>query len=355
MMRIAIAGGGGFAYILVGEVTQTANAVLVLSTRQHPELETLGAQVAVVDFANVEELRYALQGVDLVISTIPGQPQLNLIDAAHLARVRTFVPSEFEGALARRPQASDGDPLDRGSAMALERLRELSQPQQDYQYHHQHHQLQAHPPPAPYPMSFTAFSCGVLYERLAPGGLAAFNIGAGQTLTGQGDYLADVGNATAEIVESNAQGGAVLVSMTSVFDVARFVAAAVEIGPERWPSEFRMRGDHLSVRDIVGAAINVRGVPFNLTNHQYGDLQSHLEYAIETSNWRRWCYLQQLLATADGRYALGRPNLNELVDEAPGVSVVPERFADWLRRSWGQPQPQPQIQPHFQATVMEIG
>lgn len=95
-------------------------------------------------------------------------------------------------------------------------------------------------------------------------------------------------------------------------------------------------------------------VPFNLTNHQYGDLQSHLEYAIETSNWRRWCYLQQLLATADGRYAVGRPNLNELVDDAPGVSVVPERFADWLRRSWGQPQPQPQIQPHFQTTVMEI-
>lgn len=33
MMRIAIAGGGGLAYILAGEITQTANAVLVLSTR----------------------------------------------------------------------------------------------------------------------------------------------------------------------------------------------------------------------------------------------------------------------------------------------------------------------------------
>lgn len=95
-------------------------------------------------------------------------------------------------------------------------------------------------------------------------------------------------------------------------------------------------------------------VPFNLTTHQYGDLQAHLDYSIGTSDWHRWFYFQQLLATADGRYLLGRPNLNELVDEAPGVSVVPERFADWLRRSWGQPQPQPQIQPHFQTTVMEI-
>lgn len=33
MMRIAIAGGGGFAYILAGEIAQTANAVLVLSRR----------------------------------------------------------------------------------------------------------------------------------------------------------------------------------------------------------------------------------------------------------------------------------------------------------------------------------
>lgn len=204
-----------------------------------------------VNFADVDQLRYALRGVDLVISTIPGPSQLHLIDAAHLARVRTFVPSEFEGALARRPPVSN-DPLDdRGSAQALDRLRQLSQPQPQ--------NSQPHSPTSLPPMGFTVFSCGVLYERLAPGGLAAFNIGAGQTLASQGDYLADIGNATAEIVETNAQGGTVLVSMTSVFDVARFVAAAVEIGPERWPRELRMRGDQLSVRDIVAAAMSVRG------------------------------------------------------------------------------------------------
>lgn len=347
MMRIAIAGGGGFAYILAGEIAQTANAVLVLSRREHPEFEALGAQVAVVNFADVDELRYALQGVDLVISTIPGPSQLHLIEAAHLARVRTFVPSEFEGAVARRPPASN-DPLDdRGSAQALERLRQLSQPQPQPQRSQRH----SSPPSLP-PMSFTVFSCGVLYERLAPGGLAAFNIGAGQTLAGQGDYLADIGNATAEIVETNAQGGTVSVSMTSVFDVARFVAAAIEIGPDRWPRELRMRGDQLSVRDIVARAMSVREVPFNLMIHEYGYVQAQIHYPIDPSNWRRWFYFQQLLATADGRYALGRPNLNDLVDESPGVSVVPERFADWLRRSWGQPQPQ--IQPHFQTNVMEI-
>lgn len=94
------------------------------------------------------------------------------------------------------------------------------------------------------------------------------------------------------------------------------------------------------------------GTAFSLITHEYGFIQAQLHYPIDTSNWRQWFYYQQLLATADGRYALGRPNLNELVDEAPGVSVVPERFADWLRRYWGQPQPQ--IPPHFQTTVMEI-
>lgn len=32
-MRIAIAGGGGFAFILAAEIAQSTNAVLVLSTR----------------------------------------------------------------------------------------------------------------------------------------------------------------------------------------------------------------------------------------------------------------------------------------------------------------------------------
>ncbi|KAK2615908.1 hypothetical protein N8I77_002630 [Diaporthe amygdali] len=332
----AIAGGGGFAYILAGEIAQTANALLVLSNRQHPEFEALGAQVAVVDFTNVEELRYQLRGVDLVISTISEQSQLHLIDAAHRARVRTFVPSEFEGALARRPTASN-DPLDRGSAQALSMLRELSQPQ---------------PPGAGPAMSFTVFSCGVLYERLSPGGLGIFNIGLGQNIAAQGDFLMDIGAATAEIVERNAQGAAVQVSMTSVYDVARFVAAAVEIGPEHWPRELRMRGDQLSVRDIVGAAMSARGVPFDLITREYSEIQAHLNYSMNTNDWRRWFYFQQLLATADGRYNLGRPNLNDLINETPGVNVVPERFADWLRRTWGQSQPQ--VQPEFQTTLMEI-
>lgn len=203
-------------------------------------MNDLNVQVAVVDYGSVEDLRYALQGVDLVISTIPGTEQLNLIDAARRARVRLFVPSEFEGALENRP--TNNDPLDRGSDAALDLLRRWSQSRS-------------------HRMEYTVFSCGIFYERFAPGGLAAYNISRGQPggVLNQGDFLLDIENSTAEIVETNSRGRPVQISMTSVYDVARFVAAAIEMGPGNWPREFRMRGEQMAVRDIVGACGNIRG------------------------------------------------------------------------------------------------
>lgn len=191
-----------------------------------------------MNYGSVEDLRYTLQGVDLVISTISGDSQLNLIDAARRARVRLFVPSEFEGALGHRP--TNDDSLDRGSRAALDLLRHWSQSRSN-------------------PMQYTVFSCGIFYERFAPGGLNAYNIGAGSNIQNPGDYLVDVGNATAEIAEHNAQGRPVQVSMTSMYDVARFIAAAIDLGPGTWPREFKMRGDQMTVRDIVGACSNIRG------------------------------------------------------------------------------------------------
>jgi nucleoside-diphosphate-sugar epimerase len=210
-----------------------------MATKDHPEFEErLDCQVAKVDFDDQSNLRYVLQGVDLVISTISGDEQLNLIDAARRARVRLFVPSEFEGGLTHRP--SGNDPLDRGSAAALEQLRHWAQSRQ-------------------YNMQWTVFSCGILYERFAPGGLANYGMGSGSGIPNQGDYLVDVGNAAADIVEFNAQGRSVHVCMTSVADVAKFVAAAIEMGPGNWPREFKMCGDRMTVRDIFAACSQVRG------------------------------------------------------------------------------------------------
>jgi hypothetical protein len=197
-------------------------------------------QVAVVDFSNVEELRYALQGVDLLISTIPGTEQLNLVDAARRARVRVLVPSEFEGSVSHRPANQTSDPLDRGSHATLNLLRQISQSK-------------------PNSMQYTVFSCGLFMERFGPGGLHTYKLGASTGVQNSNDYIVDIAQGAAEIVDSSTQGKPAQVVLTSVYDVARFVAAAIELGPTNWPREFKMRGDQMTVGNIIATCSTVRG------------------------------------------------------------------------------------------------
>jgi hypothetical protein len=202
----------------------------------------------VVDYENVENLRFMLQGIDLVISTISGTSQINLIDAAKRARVRCFVPSEFEGALSHRPGGHD--PLDDGSsAQALDWLRSLSAKK-------------------PHPLKFTVFSCGVFYERLAPGGLLAYDMGSSTHCPQQGEYLVDMEQCAAEIPDTNSQGRPVHLVMTSAYDVARFVTAAIELGIDSWPREFKMRGAHLSTRTLADLCSEIRGGKYSLGENE---------------------------------------------------------------------------------------
>ncbi|KAI5860189.1 NAD(P)-binding protein [Durotheca rogersii] len=309
MMRIAIAGAGGFASILARELSQSAYAMLVLSRREHPELEAeCDCQVVVVDYQNLENLRFTLQGVDLVISTISGAEQLNLIDAARRARVRCFVPSEFEGPIDRRP-AAGSDPFDNGSLAALQQLRHWSQSRQ-------------------HPMKYTVFTCGVFYERFAPGGLKSYGMGSRIRIRDQGDYLVNIESAMAEIPEANSQGRPVHVAMTSAFDVARFVAAALELGIDTWPREFKMRGARLTTQAIQEMCSEVRGVPFSVTTRPYDEILQWLRYYEQNRDEANLISMQHLLQTADGRYSFRETNLNELVD------VQPVSFRQWLYSVW---------------------
>nr|CDP25008.1 Putative protein of unknown function [Podospora anserina S mat+] len=224
-MRVAIAGAGGFARILAQYISQT-HSVLILSTQQpRPEVDEQcpGCQLVVVDYQDIENLRYAVLGADIIISTISGAEQLNLIDAARRARVRRFVPSEFEGDMSRRPT---DDPLDRGGQSAIEMLEQLH-------------------------IRYTIFSCGIFMERFAPGGLQTYHIGAGSGVQGPSDYLVDIQGCNAEIIPNNPSGRSVRVTLTSVYDVAQFVTAAIDLGISNWPREYRMRGETMTVTDLV--------------------------------------------------------------------------------------------------------
>jgi hypothetical protein len=108
-------------------------------------------------------------------------------------------------------------------------------------------------------MRFTVFTCGLLYERFARGGLASINVGNSTNANYQGAYLMDVGQSTAEIVERNMAGRPIYVSMISANDVARFLVAAIEMGPDNWPGELRMTGERRTISEVVHWAEAIKG------------------------------------------------------------------------------------------------
>lgn len=304
------------------------------SSKEHPEFEENfpECQVAVVDFSNMQDLRYILQGVDVVISTISGSEQLNLIDAARRARVRRFVPSEFEGDLQHRPA---NDPFDQGSHAARELLDRLARTTD---------------------MNFTVFSCGLFMERFGPGGLQAYALGSSSGVQGPSDYIVDVAAATAEVVETDRRGRAAQVSLTSVYNLVQFVAAAIDQGVDSWPREFRMRGDQMTIRELVATCSNVRGgwcpaqsfaiflpksadkfltVPFRLVSRTYQDVEGLAEEARRSDDGTTWHYYQRLLQTANGRYHVRQTNLSEVVNQGATTPLRPMRFQAWLEQTWG--------------------
>ena len=142
-MRIAVAGTCGLALIIAREIhEQTSHQLIILSRSVslpilillwalfpdrgsliccsiNQGLMSQGYQCQMVDYTDTNSLRHSLMGVDTVISTVTGNAQLRLIEAAVACRVRRFAPAEFEGQPGLR---GANDPLDRGKALALAHL-----------------------------------------------------------------------------------------------------------------------------------------------------------------------------------------------------------------------------------------
>ena len=189
-----------------------------------------GYQCQVVDYKSPSSLQYALTGVDTVISTVTGRPQLRLIEAAVQCRVRRFAPAEFEGLPGQRVPDSI---LDRGKSSALNLL--------------QHHTAY---------IQSTVFVCGIFYERFAVGGLRAHRMGA-NIASGEGDYIADLRNMTAEVPVYDAANNYSHLCLTSVYDVAKFVVRSLDI--PHWPVEMSICGDRMSVKALIELIKACRG------------------------------------------------------------------------------------------------
>jgi hypothetical protein len=172
-------------------------------------------------------------GVDTIISTMTGTSQLELLKAAVEVGVRRFAPAEFEG----QPEARQSpDPLDRDKSNIRGWL--------DY-YRGQ--------------IESTVFSCGVLYERFAPGGLRNSRIALNIPYGNEGDYIINVRNL---MVSAPRDGDSITVCMTAAYDVARLVVRALSM--DRWPRQLSMVGEKLTVRDIIKTVLRIRGMlPFH--------------------------------------------------------------------------------------------
>lgn len=169
-------------------------------------------------------------GVDTVISTVTGKPQLRLIEAAVQCRVRRFAPAEFEGQPGQRVPTSI---LDRGKSSALTRL--------------QHYAAYIHS---------TVFVCGMFYERFAVGGLRAHQLGA-NIPSDEGDYIADIRNMTAVAPVYDAANNLSYLCLTSIYDVAKFVVRSLDM--PHWPTEMSMCGERISVNAIIELIKTCRG------------------------------------------------------------------------------------------------
>jgi hypothetical protein len=209
-------------------------------------------------------LKYALRGIDTVISTVTGPNQIHLIKAAVSARVRRFAPAEFEGPPQLRPS---NDPLDRQRTTALSWLRH-------YKNNIEH----------------TVFVCGIFYERFQPGGLPRALIARNTGYHGEGNYIFDVANMSAESPSmSPSNQPDVTICMTSVRgtsqthipnnteehiadpfvyfpDVARFVTKAIDL--PSWPPEFRMCGERVTVHNLTILVQRIKSTYFSTPSHQ---------------------------------------------------------------------------------------
>ncbi|KAM0719648.1 hypothetical protein Q7P37_003779 [Cladosporium fusiforme] len=303
-MRIAVAGTGGLACMIAHWISEETNhPVVLLSRADKPALAARGFQILIIDYNDADDLKFALRGIDTVISTVTGPNQIHLIKAAVASRVRRFAPAEFEGPPQLRPP---NDPLDRSRTSALNWL------------HHFRNNIE-----------YTAFVCGIFYERFQPGGLPKALIARNTGYHGDGAYMLDCEEMSAEIPAFGATNQPdVMVSMTSVRDVARFVTKAIDL--PTWPTELRMSGERINVQNLALLVQKLKNEKFQpYVVHSLPTLRAELALAAGKGDWGRGMRLHALIATAEGRYDFSQRNLNNAF---PGLQV--ERFEAFFIRKW---------------------
>ncbi|KAH7092062.1 hypothetical protein FB567DRAFT_588373 [Paraphoma chrysanthemicola] len=303
-MRVAVAGTCGLALLIAREINdETSHQLVILSRTHQSALISQGYQCQVVDYDDPASLQYALGGVDTVISTVTGTPQLRLIEAAVQCRVRRFAPAEFEGQPGLRGQV---DVLDRGKNAALALL-------QHYQGY----------------IQSTVFVCGILYERFSVNGMRSHYMGSNTGYGNEGDFIANPRTMTALAPVWDAGHNLSCLCLTSAYNVAQFVVRALDM--PTWPTEMSMYGERMTVNNLLEVIRACRNRQWASIDCQDApNLQYQMSRAQSERNGTRYRQLAPLVATAEGRYDFAVPGyLNAL-----NPDIVPTTFRDWFLHNW---------------------
>ncbi|KAF2670318.1 NAD(P)-binding protein [Microthyrium microscopicum] len=307
-MRIAVAGTNHLALLIATFVTQyTSHQIIVLSRHAQPQLTDENYQVMVVDYDSQESLQHAVMGIHTIISTVTGNAQVALIQAAVAQGVRRFAPAEFEGPLVAR-QADD--PLDASKSAT-----------RDWLDHFRDR------------MASTVFTCGVLYERFAPWGLSSPHVRLCQESEygSEGDYLVNPRNLRANAPLYDHTGHEATLCLTAAQDVAYLVVRALDM--KSWPRELTMAGEHMTVAELLATILRVRGRPtlhLESRTPTYNELTHELHNAMIAGDEGQQLRARELIATANRRYVFPPPGT--LRDLNRSYTMI--RFEDWLRHNW---------------------
>ncbi|KAK5051504.1 hypothetical protein LTR84_003156 [Exophiala bonariae] len=247
MVKVAIAGGSGqVAREVIDALIATKKHEITILSRTEATSKTFppaGTKWQAVDYSDIPSLTAALQGTHTVLSFIqllsdPEQTaQKNLVDAAVGAGVKRFAPSEYGS------KGTVDMPWWHGKEIVRGYLRAINEEEDVLEY--------------------TLFQPGLFLDYTAFPHKTSKYLDPLQTVW-------DFKNRRAIIVEGYEEA---VMTLTTVADLAAIVALAV--GYEgRWPTNGGIRGNRVTVSQIVEIGGRVRGAPFAVEKVRLDDLEA---------------------------------------------------------------------------------
>ncbi|ETS77126.1 hypothetical protein PFICI_11000 [Pestalotiopsis fici W106-1] len=258
MVRIAIAGGSGqVAQEIIDELVLTKKHDIIILSRNLTlapkelvaEESRHGVTWHTVDFDDKNELANALRGVHNVLSFIQllndtdNKSQKNLIDAAVIAGVKRLAPSEWGSS------GIDNMPWWTGKKAIREYLEKLNENEPVLEY--------------------SLFQPGLFLDYLAYPHQTSRHVTPLSTMF-------DFENRRAISIE----GCDPVITLTTVRDLAKFVAQAVEY-EGTWPVNGGIQGNKVSFSKILEIGKGVCGTPFSVDQVKLEDLEA----GILTTSW----------------------------------------------------------------------